>query len=453
MQPYRVHVFICEQRKPEGAPCCFANGSPRVLEALRRELVEQGLGEQVQVTPCGSLGLCERGPNLVVYPEGVWYSGVRPEDVPELVREHFGAGRPVERLVSGGEATVRAEILGSRQRMLGALQARDRAGVLPDEFQQTLRGFQESRILLTALELDLFTAVSGGADAYAVARSLRTDPRATEALLNALAAMEILRKEEGRFHNGPVAARFLAAGGADDSRAALLHTANLWGRWSTLTECVRRGTSVTFEEMAARGPDWTETFIAAMHKNATFRAPMVANAIGLEGVRRVLDVGGGSGAYAIAFARARPGLTADILDLPTVVPIARGHIEQAGLSDRVTARAGDLRADPFGSGYDLLLFSAICHMNAPDENRVMLRKAFGALAPSGRVVIHDFILNRDKTGPRTAALFAINMLVGTPGGGSYSGAEYSEWLRDAGFADVRQVDLHGPTGLVIGRRP
>jgi (2Fe-2S) ferredoxin/SAM-dependent methyltransferase len=453
MQPYRYHVFICEQRKPEGAPCCFANGSPQVIEALRRELARQGLAEDVQVTPCGSLGLCERGPNLVVYPEGVWYSGVRPEDVPELAREHFGAGRVVGRLLRDDPAEVRREMQGNRQKMLGALKARDRAGVLPDEFQQTLRAFQESRILLTAIELDLFTAVGAGADAYTVARSLRTDPRATESLLNALTAMDLLHRQEGRYKNGPLAARFLVTGAADDSRLALLHTAGLWNRWSTLTECVRQGRSVTYEEMGARGPDWTEAFIAAMHKNATFRAPMVAEGIGLEGVRRVLDVGGGSGAYAIAFAQARPEITADILDLPTVVPIARQHVERAGLGDRVKARAGDLRADPFGTGYDLLLFSAICHMNSPDENRAMLRKAFGALSPSGRVAIHDFILNPEKTGPKTGALFAINMLVGTRGGSSYSGPEYAEWLRDAGFDEIRHVPLHGPTGLVIGRRP
>jgi 3-hydroxy-5-methyl-1-naphthoate 3-O-methyltransferase len=452
MQPYRYHVFVCEQRKPEGAPCCSANGSLRVLEAIRSELVGQGLAEEVQVTPCGSLGLCERGPNLVVYPEGVWYSGVRPEDVPELVREHFRGGRVVERLRSGAPAAVRSEIQGNRQKMLAALKARDQAGVLPDDFQQTLRAFQESRILLTAIELDLFTAVGSGGDAYAVARLLGTDRGATEALLNALTAMGILEKQDRRFTNGPVAARFLVAAGADDSRAALLHTVNLWARWSTLTECVRRGTSVTFQEMAERGADWTETFIAAMHKNATFRAPVVAGGIGLEGVRRVLDVGGGSGAYALAFARFQPGLEADILDLPTVVPLARRYIDQAGLADRVKARAGDLRADAFGTGYDLVLFSAVCHMNSPDENRVMLRKAFGTLSPSGRVVIHDFILNPDKTGPKTGALFAINMLVGTRGGSSYSGEEYSEWLREAGFTDVRRVDLHGPTGLMIGRR-
>ena len=86
MQLYRYHVFVCDRQKPKGAPCCLARGSRKLVEALRAEVAAQGLADRVQVTPCGSLGLCERGPNMVVYPEGVWYSGVSANDLPELVR-------------------------------------------------------------------------------------------------------------------------------------------------------------------------------------------------------------------------------------------------------------------------------------------------------------------------------------------------------------------------------
>jgi (2Fe-2S) ferredoxin/SAM-dependent methyltransferase len=460
MEPFHHHVYVCTQEKPEGAPSCTANGSPRVLEALRREIGKQGLGDEVQVTTCGSIGLCGRGPNMVVYPEGVWYSGVRPEDAEAIVREHFGEGKTVERLLSGDRTTLREEIDTNKRRMLAALKAREDAGLLPDDLRKEMNGFRESRVLLTAIELDAFTAVGSGANAEAVAEALGTDGRATETLLNALVALGVMEKREGVFRNAPVAARYLSAGGKDDSRAALLHTAHLWPRWSTLTECVRQGTSVTRRE-ARRGPssgvldddEWTTAFIAAMHKNAAFRAPLVVQAIGLEGVRRVLDLGGGSGAYSIAFARARPELTADILDRPEVVLIARRHIEEAGLTDRVKARAGDLGDEEYGSGYDLVFLSAICHMNSPDENQVMLRKTFDALEPAGRVVIQDFVLDPDRTGPRTGALFALNMLVGTQAGSSYSGNEYEGWLREAGFGEIDRFGLPGPTDLMVGRRP
>jgi predicted O-methyltransferase YrrM len=167
----------------------------------------------------------------------------------------------------------------------------------------------------------------------------------------------------------------------------------------------------------------------------------------------MLDLGGGSGAYSVAFARANPDLRAEILDLAAVVPIARGHIERAGLAESVTARAGDLGAASYGEGFDLVFISAICHMLGPEENRAMLRKSFQALAPGGRVVIQDFILEREKTAPRNAALFALNMLVGTEQGSSYSADEYADWLRETGFTEIRRVRLPGPTGLMIARRP
>lgn len=453
MEPFRLHIYACDQKKAEGAPSCSANGSAATIEALRAQLAKQGLAGDVQVTACGSLGLCTRGPNMVVYPDGVWYSGVHPEDVEELVRDHLAGGRVVERLVSGTDEAVRTEIDGNRQKMLAALKAKEEAGALPDDVQQAVNGFRESRILLTAVELDVFTAIASGADAAAVADKLGTDARATESLLNALGAMEVLKKHDGVFTNGPVARRYLMAGAEHDSRAALMHTVHLWPRWSTLTECVRAGTSVTRGTQESRPDEWTEAFIAAMHKNAFVRAPQIVRAVGLDGVRRVLDLGGGSGAYSIAFAQAGEDITADVLDLASVLPITGRHIDAAGLTGRVNTRVGDLHGDDYGTGYDLVFLSAICHMLSPEENRTVLAKAFRALAPAGRVVIQDFILNQDKTAPKTGALFALNMLVGTRAGSSYSEGEYAVWLSEAGFEDVRSVRLPGPTDLVMATRP
>jgi len=452
MQPYRYHVFACDQQKPEGIPCCSARGSRQVLDALRAEVAAQGLGDQVQVTACGSLGLCERGPNLVIYPEGVWYSGVTPADVPEIVRSHFGGGVPVARLLNRDAAAARAEIAANKQKMQGALRAREAAGALPDELAQAIRGFQESRAILTAIELDAFTAVGGGASAPAAAQAMGTDSRATEMLLNAVAALGLLAKRDGVFHNTPLSARYFAAGSPDDARAATMHTANLWRRWSTLTECVRAGTAVARREPRAPDDQWTEPFIAAMHRNARERAPHVVRAVGTAGVGRMLDVGGGSAAYSIAFAQAGDGLCAEVLDRPEVLAIARRHVEAAGLAGLVTLRAGDLRVDDLGSGFDLVLVSAICHMLGPEENLDLLRRCRQALVPGGRVVVQDFILEADKAAPRMAALFSLNMLVGTEHGASYSENEYAGWLAAAGFQDVTHVRLPGPSGLMVARR-
>jgi len=456
MHPFHYHVFVCEQKKPEGAPCCSARGSAAVLEGFRREVSARNLADKVAVTACGSLGLCESGPNVVVYPEGVWYSHVSPADVPEIVTEHFQRGRAVERLMRRDEAQLKAEISENRARMLAALAARDAAGVVPDDLSEMIRGFMPSRVLLTALELDAFTAIARSpapVTASSVAGTLGIDGRATETLLNALVALGLLGKRDGAYANSPVAERFLVAEARDDARAALQHNTSLWRTWSTLTEVLRSGRCVGHEEMGNRGDSWTTPFIAAMHRNASLRAPAVVKAVGAHGVRRLLDVGGGSGAYAIAFARADPTLQADVFDLATVVGIADRHITEAGLSGRVRTRVGDLRRDSFGSGYDLGLLSAICHMLGPDENRDLLRRVFAALAPGGRVVIQDHLMSDDKTTPRAGALFAVNMLVGTPSGSTYSATEYERWLREAGFAGPRQLPLPPPNGLLIATRP
>ncbi len=123
MEPFRLHVYACQQEKPGGAPCCSARGSAAVLDALRKELGAQGLASEVQVTTCGSLGMCERGPNVVVYPEGVWYAGVQVADVPEIVREHFRGGRPVARLVQRDPAALKKEIEENRAKAMAAMAA------------------------------------------------------------------------------------------------------------------------------------------------------------------------------------------------------------------------------------------------------------------------------------------------------------------------------------------
>ncbi len=448
-EPFRSHIFVCTQEKPEGVTSCSASASPRVLDAFRQELQSCGLANEVLLTTCGCLGACDHGPIMIVYPEGAWYAGVRPEDAPEIVRSHLVSGKTVTRLLRSDAQELKAEILQHREQYLAMMKAKDAAGVVPDNLNELARGFMSSRVMLTALELDVFTAVGGGARAEEVAAKIRGDRRATEILLNALAGMKLLSKQNGVFHNTPLTARFLTEGSPDNARPGLMHIANLWRRWSTLTECVRTGSSVSRD----RDGEFVQAFIAAMDRNARERAQAVLQAVGASGVRRMLDLGGGSAAYSIAFAKANPELTAEVLDLPDVVPLTREYIRKAGVEARVSAISGDMLSQPLGTGFDLVLISAICHMFDPEQNLALLRRARRALAPKGRVVVQDFILEPDKTSPSWAALFSVNMLVGTCGGASYSEPEYAGWLKNAGFTDVHHVRLPGPSGLMIGTRP
>ena len=123
MEPFRYHVFVCTQEKAEGVPCCSTAGSFRVLNALHGELGAKGLADEVQVSSCGCLGVCDSGPVMIVYPEGTWYTKLTPSDVPEIVASHFQAGQKVARLERNDYAEMKAEILDHRNKYLAMLKA------------------------------------------------------------------------------------------------------------------------------------------------------------------------------------------------------------------------------------------------------------------------------------------------------------------------------------------
>ncbi len=448
MEPFRFHFFVCTQQKPEGVTSCPASGSFAVLGALDREIQARGLNHDVQLTTCGCMGLCDEGPVMVAYPEGVWYRRVQASDVSEIVDTHLHGGKPVDRLVWTDAAAMKAMAVEHGEKFRTAMAARDKAGTLPDRFDQMIRGYMPSRCLLTALELDIFTAVGDGATAEQIGTKVHANARAAGMLLKALVALGLLAKSGDVYKNTPESARFFVQGSKDNHRNGLLHIANIWHRWSTLTDAVRSGTRIPISRDDT--PEWTHSFIAAMQRNAKDRAPLLVKALGTTGVRRILDLGGGSGAYSIAFAKANPDVQCEILDVPEVVPLTAEYVSQASVSAQVKLRPGDMLRDDFGSGYDLIMLNAICHMFSEEQNRDIFRRAYRALAPKGRLVVQDFILNPDKTGPQHAALFSLNMLVSTDSGASYSEVEYTSWMKDAGFTEVSRINLPGPSGLIVG---
>jgi (2Fe-2S) ferredoxin/predicted O-methyltransferase YrrM len=448
MESFRFHLFVCTQQKSEGVPSCPASGSLAVLEGLDREVQKRGLKPDVQLTTCGCMGLCDEGPVMVIYPEGVWYRRVQSSDVSEIVDAHLLHGKPVNRLVWNDAPAMRAMSIEHGEKFGAAMAAREKAGTLPDRLDQMIRGYMPSRCILTALELDIFTAIGEGANAEQIGTRIHANPPAAGRLLNALVALGLVTKSGGIYSNTPESARFFVQDSKDNHRNGLLHTANIWNRWSRLTDAVRQGTCIPIDR--DRTPDWTANFIAGMDRNAKARAPLLVQALGTAGVRRILDLGGGSGAFSIAFAKASSDVRCEILDVPEVVPLTTEYVNKAGVSAQVGLRSGDMLTDDLGSGYDLIMLNAICHMFSEQQNQQLFRRAHQGLAPNGRLVVQDFILNRDKTAPLHAALFSLNMLVATDHGASYSETEYSGWMQNAGFADISRIKLPGPSDLIVG---
>jgi 3-hydroxy-5-methyl-1-naphthoate 3-O-methyltransferase len=175
--------------------------------------------------------------------------------------------------------------------------------------------------------------------------------------------------------------------------------------------------------------------------------------VDFSGFRKLLDVGGGSGAFDIELCLRYPNLSATVYDLPFVTEIAQLKIAEAGLSKRITTRSGDFFADPsYPSGHDVILLSMIMHDWNEKEDREILRKCHEALVPGGAVVISELLVNDEKTGPAPAALMSLNMLIETVGGRNYTAAELRSWLQDVGYRDTRvvQFEAAGANGAVIG---
>jgi len=189
-------------------------------------------------------------------------------------------------------------------------------------------------------------------------------------------------------------------------------------------------------EIGSRSREDTEKFICAMHAIGSKMAQVIADSVDLSGFKRMLDVGGASGTYTVAFLKRVPQMTATVFDLPQVMDMARTRLTEAGMIERVTLVGGDYKTDPLPKGHDLALLSAVIHSNGREENRRLYGKVHEALEPGGMILIRDHFLDDSRTQPPDGAVFAVNMLVATRSGTSYTFNEVRDDLRLAGFQDI-----------------
>ena len=323
----------------------------------------------------------------------------------------------------------------------------------PEKLLGMINAYRQCRAILTAAELGVWRMLDDGPQTSAIlAERLGTDSRATDRLLNALCSLDLLEKAEGRFSHSETSARFLTPS-SEEYFHNLGHSVNLWEHWSHLTEAVRLGTAPVHTAVRERGEKWLENFIAAMHHRARIQAPEDVNLIDLHDAGSVLDLGGGSGAYAMAMVRVKQDLRAVVFALTEVIPITRRYIEQAGLPHRIDTMAGDYTADSIGTGYDVVFLSAIVHSNTPSENAALLRKCADALNPGGQLIVQDFIVDEDRIHPASAAMFALNMLVATAAGETYTEMEVADWMLRAGLEDIDRRDTKFAATQIRGRKP
>ncbi|MHC4695423.1 MAG: methyltransferase [Planctomycetota bacterium] len=309
-----------------------------------------------------------------------------------------------------------------------------------DEVLETARSYQSACVLAAAGDLDLFgTLGEKSLTANEVARAVGSDVRATVVLLDALAAMDLLDKHDHAYRAAPGARELLTSDGSGSVLAMVQHQANCLRRWVLLSLVVKTGRA-TERRPSIRGEDAdTAAFVGAMDNICAPIADQVIEDLGPLQFRHVLDVGGASGTWTVAWLRRYPDARATLFDLPHVIPMAQRRTREAGFSDRVEFVGGDFESDPLPRGADLAWVSAIIHQNSREQNRRLFRDVFEALSDDGRILIRDVIMNESRTSPAFGALFAINMLVATEGGGTFTVGEMREDLEVVGFRDVKVI--------------
>ena len=304
-----------------------------------------------------------------------------------------------------------------------------------------VRSFMKSRVILTAAELDLFTKLDQNSiSAKNLAAMLNLNERALTRILDCLITFELLKKQKNRYQTTEKGAS-LSSRHPHSLLPSVQHSLRAWKNWNHLTAAIKEGTNPLLQQLSNKSASAEETkaFIGSMHIGAQRIASKISNKYDARSFKRLLDIGAGSGAYTIAFLQKNPQLQCVIYDLAGVIAIAEEKIRKVQLQNRVTFVAGDYNKDKLPKGCDLALLSAIIHQNSPQQNLSLFQKIYDSLEIGGRLLIRDHIMDTNRTSPPMGALFALNMLVSTAGGDTYTFAEIQDNLKIAGFEKVEML--------------
>jgi len=320
----------------------------------------------------------------------------------------------------------------------------------PAELLKLSGSYWHTCTLHAGVKLGLFSPLAEQSlTAAELAARLDLSARALTMLLDALTAMELLTKEQDRYRATPFASAFLNRAAPGYLGHIILHHHHLVESWSRLDEAVRTGGPVRQQVSHKPEGDERESFLMGMFNLAMLLAPKVVPHIDLSGRRRLLDLGGGPGTYAIHFCQHNPQLQGVVFDLPTTRPFAEQTLARFDMSGRIEFAAGDFLTDPLPGTFDVIWISQVLHAESPEDSALLLAKAAGALEPGGMLLVQEFMLDADRASPLFPTLFSLNMLLGTGGGQAYSEPELRQLLQGAGLARVERLPMELPNGVGV----
>jgi ubiquinone/menaquinone biosynthesis C-methylase UbiE len=329
--------------------------------------------------------------------------------------------------------------------------------VTPERIQQFAWGYVPPLVLEAAIRHHVFDTLEAGPKTVPeVAKATGASERGLTAIMNVLVGLAFLAKDEqDRYSNGPESAAFLVSTKPGFMGGFLRHgSQHLIPAWLNLNEVVATGLPATAVNQQGPGSEFFQDLVNDIFPLSYPPAQVLARHLspGAEPFR-VLDLAAGSGVWGIAVAQSSPLVQVTAVDWAGVIPVTQKTVARFGLAEQFSFVEGDLLTADFGNGYDLATLGHILHSEGIERSRALLTKTFAALAPGGTIAIAEFLVNADRTGPVAALFFAVNMLVNTDTGDTYSFEEISAWLIEVGFINPRTLEAPGPSPLVLATKP
>jgi hypothetical protein len=333
------------------------------------------------------------------------------------------------------------------------------AQVTPDAIMEVGFGFWGSKALLSAVELGVFSelAEARALDGEALRERLGLHPRSATDFFDALVALGMLEREDGSYANTPATELFLDRA-KPTYLGGLLEMANarLYPFWGSLTEGLRTGApqneakdGENFFEVLYADPARLAQFAGAMSAVSGGAAQAIAAKFPWRDHRSVIDIGCAEGAVPVQIALAHEHITGGGFDLPPIEPIFDAYVARVGLDERLSFTAGDFFADPLPEA-DVLVMGHILHDWDLDEKRLLLEKAHAALPAGGALIVYEAIIDDERRSNAFGLLMSLNMLIETPGGFDYTGADCQAWMQETGFRKSYVEHLAGPDSMVVG---
>jgi ubiquinone/menaquinone biosynthesis C-methylase UbiE len=333
------------------------------------------------------------------------------------------------------------------------------APATPERIMQMAFGYAPPLILEAAVRHRVFDTLDTGPKTLAeIVTVTGASARGLRAIMNTLVGLELLARDtQGRYSLTPESATFLVSNKPGFRGGLLKHASTqLVPQWLQLTEIVRSGKPAAAVNQENSGGKFFEQFVEDLFPLSYQTAGLLGDALKLPQATApvsVLDLAAGSGVWSIALAQKSPQVRVTAVDWPAVIPVTRRVAARHGVADRFRFVDGDLAQVDFGTGHNIATLGHILHSEGAERSQALIKKTFAALAPGGTIVIAEWLVNDERTAPVAGLIFAVNMLVNTDTGDTFSFSEIATWLQSAGFVKVRHLEVPGPSPLILADKP